>query len=219
MQWQLISDPWHSITETGLRMVLGSLGRPGLTLMVPPQNPIVRQVDPASWRVVGHNEFNGYDEDHFGRTSLHLSFTGYCAPVYQGEHNQDSQAHFLESVVSIYDTGSWVGDIDILKVLSTGALYRLPPKSCDHQCRGNLGQEIVSAESWDEILDSPRESFVVRAHGNWAARLAAVALLGQISPPELLKNGIGVCPRDICWTCFHDSRFRSGSDLRRVYVF
>lgn len=210
-----------------LGSVLGNVGRPGLTLLVPPPSPIMREFDPSSWRLISNDKFNGRDEDHFSKTSLHLSFTNFCIPVYNEIHVQDSQAHFLESVVSVHDAGKWVGDIDILRIMEQDRLSRVdsqedsyhrlhkPAEEGFHEQAGKL----ISAESWHDIFDPPREAFVVRAHGNWVARLALVAILGQSPSPRLSRSNIIICPKAVCWACLARDISVTSSESPPVYIF
>jgi hypothetical protein len=165
---------------------------------------VIRPVDPSSWRVASTTAFNGSQENHFDSTSLHLSFTDYYVPVHlTGQQNQDSQVFYLESYVSVYDCGKWVGDIDVLKAFSSARVSRARSR-----CRHAPGTELeldnsprmISAESWHDILDPPVERFVVRAHGNWVARLAASVMLLQVLPEDDVQ-GVVICPPRCCWHC------------------
>jgi hypothetical protein len=125
-------------------------------MLVPPQNPITRPKDPSSWKVITNCEFNGRAEDHFGKTSLHLSFTEYYVPLYQNaSHGQDNQIFFLESVISVYDSGVWVGDVDILRALEDAQVHRMAILPCNHVDDVQYTTKMISAEGWDDILDPP----------------------------------------------------------------
>lgn len=165
---------------------------------------MIRPVDSSSWRVASTTAFNGSQENHFVSTSLHLSFTEYYVPVHpNSQQNQDSQIFYLESYVSVYDSGKWVGDINIIQALSspnvarTHSICRHAPES---ESRIEIDTGLVSAESWYDILDPPVEKFVVRAHGSWVARLAASAMLIQTLTLDDLE-GVVICPRWWCWSC------------------
>jgi hypothetical protein len=188
---------------------------------------MVSPVDPSSRRVASTTVFNGSQENHFDSTSLHLSFTDYYVPLrLSGQQNQDSQIFFLESYVSVYDSGKWVGDIDILQALSSPNVRR-KRNTCKHtsgiesEVRINT-TGLLSAESWHDILDPPVEPFVVLANGNWVARLAVSAMLLQILPRS--RNGMGfvmICPRWYCWHCkrrFASSAEKGGLGMR-AYIY
>ncbi|KAF7593115.1 hypothetical protein BBP40_011994 [Aspergillus hancockii] len=170
----LTCDPFEKCQAYELRRVLGTVGRPGITLLVPPDTPLVRKADPSSWKILSTNHFNGCAEDHLTRTS---------------DHN----IHFLESVISVYDSGIWVGDIDILKAL--GNLSCIQLLSCKHsQTEKQQGSSSLwFAGTWDDIPGPPKESFIVRANNNWTARLATVAVVFQVHPMKLLRHVLMIC--------------------------
>ena len=184
--------------------MVGNVGKPGITLLIPPLNPMVKSRDPASWRLTSINEFNGAAEDHFAHTSLHLSFTNYYAPLTLAgqQQGQDHHVFFRESVVSVYHSGEWIGDLDILKSLKSRRLRRMPHTRCS--CSNGTRQSVTSVtsvEGWEDMLDPPSEKFVVRASGNWVARLATASMLIQVTPE---KVGIDILPGNIqvCWKCY-----------------
>ncbi|KAJ8067786.1 hypothetical protein OCU04_003384 [Sclerotinia nivalis] len=119
----LVCDPMQQPKPYELKRILGNVGRPGITMLVSPKDCITRSKDPLAWSVVTNHAFNGVAEDHFGKTSLHLSFTEYYVPLIQNVvHGQDNQVFFLESVVSVHDSGAWVGDVNILDALEGGKI-------------------------------------------------------------------------------------------------
>jgi hypothetical protein len=120
---------------------------------------------------------------------------------------------FLEAPVSIHNRGNWVADVDILSLFAGGGLTVLLAT----QCQGHQGlipseiakeivtHELVTIDSWEELLDTPVESAVIRAHGNWQARLAAAALSIQ------LGHETRVVPRIFCWLCYLNKKLSPGS--------
>lgn len=206
-----------------LKRILGNVGRPGVSLLIPPRNPMLRSINPSSWKVISTTLFNGMPEDHFGSTSLHLSFTEYYVPLYQnGEQGQDSQIYFLESVVSVHDSGQWVGDINILEAFENSLVNQLFALSCDHPEQTDQSKHcstMVSAERWDDVLDPPSEAFVIRANGNWIARLATTAMLTQILPKGTTEN-ITICPLRVCWKCNDPRKGESRlPGLAKVFIY
>lgn len=170
-------------------------------MLVPPKDPIVRQIDGASWKVISNTPFDGQQLDCLSKTSLHLSFTDYCVPLYQlTEHGRDHSVFFVESVVSIHDSEAWVGDIDILKALNDSCVSPMRDLVCHHREPGIDHSSMISVDGWPDILDPPPEQFVVRSHGNWVGRLAAASLLSQILPRENFSL-VSVCPDFVCWRC------------------
>ena len=67
-----------------VKRILGNIGRPGISMLIPPQNLILRSPDPAAWDLMGYNSFDGRAENLFKETTLHLSFTGYDVPILDG---------------------------------------------------------------------------------------------------------------------------------------
>ncbi|GME24072.1 hypothetical protein EV356DRAFT_519402 [Neofusicoccum parvum] len=218
---QLACDPWENPAEYELKRVLGNVGRPGITFLVPPKNPIMRKIDPQSWKIVNNASFNFRAENHFHRTSLHLNFTDYYFPIANEQrHGRDSEAFYLEAVVSVHESGEWVGDLDIIKSLNH--LNINITRTTEHFCNNpqdhasapedvqELDSELISAECWDEILDLPkRGGFVVRANDNWSGRLAVTAMLSQLLVgSDRPSKEIVVCPNNFCWRCnpFHQGR-------------
>ncbi|RKL31444.1 hypothetical protein BFJ72_g11078 [Fusarium proliferatum] len=127
----LLCDPAEGALPSEVRRVWGSIGKPGIAMMIPPKEPQIRDVE-RDWRVVSHNTFDGKLEDSFQSTTLHLRFTDYVLPIHVGSHgNRDFEVYFLESVVSIHDHGDWVADLDILGQLNN-PLLRILGKSCLH---------------------------------------------------------------------------------------
>lgn len=175
---------------------------------------MIRPVDDSSWRVASTTVFNGSQENHFDSTSLHLSFTEYYVPMHvTGQQNQDGQIFFLESYVSVHDSGKWVGDINILDAVSSPIIKRRVVK-CRHgpgkEAEFTIQPELISVESWHDILDPPVESIVVRANGNRVARLAVSAMLPQILNRSSFRDVV-ICPQWCCWCC-HDKEFPSPAE-------
>lgn len=232
---QLLSDPHRTCRPYDLQHILGNVGRAGIILLVPPMDPMVREVDVGSWRVANYEPFDGAAQNSFSSTSLHLSFTEGCTPVHDGVSRwgrQDSQVFLLESVVSVFDGGEWVADLDVIGTLQNPMVRRVPTSSavgmdCRHRDGGAVvkpAREYTSLDSWNEVLDLPREPVVIRANGNWSARLALLAVLvhrlrvdrryktggnsraaggaGEAGCQNVpLKTYITICPREVCWAC------------------
>ncbi|KAF5552211.1 hypothetical protein FNAPI_7126 [Fusarium napiforme] len=162
----LIHDPGEKVSH--LTRILGNIGRPGLTLLIAPANPMLAPLDEGVWRISNLNRFNGKAEDTLSTTSLHLSFTDWTQPLSSrgASGSRDVQCALMEAVVSIKDSGQWVGDVDILKALESDMIHmaRLDP-FCSH-ARGTLPQNHMhSIECWDELRDCPEEQLVIRASG------------------------------------------------------
>ena len=103
-----------------LRRVIGDIGRVGITMLIPPANPLVRSIGAESWNVLNNSEFDGILEDSFPTTTIHLSFTKYTDYGAQNE-----VVFMLESIVSIHGCGKWVADLDILRSLKCTMLNKM----------------------------------------------------------------------------------------------
>jgi len=171
-------------------------------LISPADSLMVRDIDSSSWQVSSFLEFDGIPEDCFTGTSLHLSFTDYHIPIFQtnSRGQKDSQISIWEAVISIRDSGVWVADVDILRALSDGPIYRIQPqKECNHPKDSVPSKPLLSVGCWNDVLDHQDGRLVVKAHGNWIARLAATVLLAQNSKRPATR--ISICPPHVCWMC------------------
>ena len=130
---------------------------------------------------------------------MHLSFTRYKLPVSVASHGDQSvEAHFIESLVSVFDRNEWVADLDILGALRSPNLHILRRQvECDHKDPKHLPFRLTSIDSWSEFLDQSDSAAIFRANKNWLARLAAVVLNVQRGQKTVLFAGEG----DICWSC------------------
>ena len=174
----ILVDPSYPDINSPVRRIIGNIGKPGLVILIPPQTPEVRERSLGDWRVVNHAPFDGKYENNFGSTSLNLAFTGHTLPINVGERGSlTHEAHLVETVISVHDAGEWVADLDVLKAIShykhgwtdhthTDTEISLPP--------------LVSIDNWQEILDNPESSAVVRVCGNEQARLAIATVASQL---------------------------------------
>ena len=197
----LTCDPYKSPEGFEICRALGNVGKAGVSLLIPPPRPRIRQHKNDEWNVINHDTWNGKSQNSFDNTSLHLSLTEYRVP-YTTEHEgaRDIQAFFQEAVISVYDGGVWIGDIDILKSLSKSQpdLLRVS-QQCPHgaheislivnrdgavtQAPRKASTELItitSIDNWSELLDTPKNPVVVRSHENWLGRLAAASLSSQL---------------------------------------
>ena len=202
----LLCDPSEEPEAYELKRVTGNIGRAGVAFMIPPMNPQIKKPSSGNWRVINHHHFDGKARDSFQSTSLHLSFTGYEQPVVGDiEHGaRDVEAHFLETVVSVHDRGQWIGDLDILQTLADHSSFQrfVPVPNCGHAAQILPPFKLCSIDNWDELLDKPEDGQgIVRANGNWLARLASASLSVQ--------SDLFTCVfRDkICWECYRQLDF------------
>lgn len=99
-------------------------------MLISPQSPMIRDIEPGSCKLINNTKFNNLEEDHFGRTSLHLSFTDYYRPLdlsLRGE--QDIRVGLLECIISVHDAGKWVADVDILAAVQSAKIDRISDQS------------------------------------------------------------------------------------------
>ena len=114
----LLCDPFQVPAGFEMKRIIGNIGRAGIAMLIPPQCPRLRTPNPASWKVVAHEDFNGQRFDGFAQTSVHLSFSGWDQGVGLQDYGLcDTPVFLLESVISVHDRGKWVADVDILAAL------------------------------------------------------------------------------------------------------
>lgn len=214
----LLQDPSVAASSSGeITRILGNLNRPGIVVLVPPIAPLIRKCNPSAWRVIAHTPFDGKPIDSFPHTSLHLSFTQYDMPLIIRTGTVDTEVTVVESLVSVYDRQKWTGDIDVVNHNSNpifndrfGAIYvygvYTPMSACRHAPSSStlssaafimrLGtahcRQLISIDSWDELLDPPgnlgsQTIGVLRAAGNWQAKLAAFTVCMQLGYRTFLK--------------------------------
>ncbi|XDG08355.1 hypothetical protein ABKA04_007970 [Annulohypoxylon sp. FPYF3050] len=193
-------DPFDAQSEKGLRGIVGNVGRPGVSMLIPPANPSISKASLDSWKLINHDKFDGKCSDSFNRTSVHLSFTGYeqsiASSILHGA--QDSVACYLETAVSVFDESKWIGDLDIFSALHRGNIIILPKApQCNHAVPdSHQSYSWVSINSWDELLEMPdRRNNIVTAHCNSLSRLAAAVMCVQKYGADIKCH---VLPPDIC---------------------
>ncbi|CAN9466789.1 unnamed protein product [Alternaria alternata] len=197
---RMLEDPTKLGSKHLIKRLTGNIGRPGFALLIPPNDPRMQKYDFNKY-VVEYEPFNGDLVDSFSATSLHLSLTGYELPLdVEPRGNRDSEAYFVETNVSVYDGGEWVGDVDIMRA------QRIWPRfgDCHHNAeqrkqRNHLPNNMQAVNSWRAFLDAPVGAGVLRAFGNPMARLAAATLAMQKG------YNFHILGPDPCWTCVqHD---------------
>lgn len=200
----LISDPWDTSTGDALmKRVVGNVGRAGVAFIVPPTNPMILEMDIDHWYQINHSEFDGKVSNYFDKTALQLSFTEAIFPIDVGSvGGRDIEAYFMEALISVYDGGKWIADLDILNALGSTLFLRL--YCCGEVERGawrtsNGASQIaklLSIDSFAELLmPLPEGTGIVRAHKNWQARLATAVLCIAKGHRTM------ILPREFCWGC------------------
>ncbi|KAF2800371.1 hypothetical protein K505DRAFT_263875 [Melanomma pulvis-pyrius CBS 109.77] len=207
----VLSDPFTRVPEYAMKSITGNISRPGISILVPPFKPRIRELS-DSYNLVIHEAYDFKREDNFRETSLHLSFTDWALPLAtEGSRMIDHDAQVVEAVISIRDRGRWVADIDILEV-DFQDMIRFKPVTC---CKGDHDQnhdfDYTSIDSWEELLDEPSTVGIFRAHGNWAARLAAVSILSR---SEAGGHNFGVLgPEPFCLQCLEEEFEKPGWNM------
>lgn len=203
----LFCDPYNYSPRQPLRHVIGTVGGPGLACLLSPRDTLLREPDLETWKLIDHSKFDGKFDNSFTSTSLHLSLTGYEQPLNFRVHGgRDREAFYLEAAVSAYDNGTWVADLDLHHLLQIKGPH--PEFQCPHEAEAReyakFFPTLVSVDNWYEFLDPPASPAIIRARGNWAARLAFAAI--RLSQP---KNLIIESER-ICWACAKERYESSG---------
>jgi hypothetical protein len=216
----LACDPSERPRENEIKHITGNIGRPGVSIMIPPAAPKVRKLEENVWRLISHSPVEKRSEfgDSYKRTSLQLSFTRYDVPVGVRSHGlQDIEARFIETLVSIFDGDEWIADVDVLKALESKRLIRVEEplkrnkgqtpsqKHCfncrhvQHSTNHNVppSMNLALIDSWFELLDKCSNPALLRAEGNKHARLAAAVLSLQLGHTPLLFKD----KSSICWQC------------------
>ncbi|KAL6815193.1 hypothetical protein J3E69DRAFT_359013 [Trichoderma sp. SZMC 28015] len=200
----LLADPHDVPIETEIKRVLGNIGKPGVSLLVPPPEPRIREINTDEWNLLNHNSFSGEVENSFQKTSMHLSLTQYQQGLLnqtKNEHHIDSNTVLHEALVQIFDSSKWVGDLDVLSTLNSSLISRVHCNCSGdtHSSLNTLQQSfrMITVDNWEELMIPPLDPAisVVRTAGNWIGRLAAVGIsirMGRLTV---------VLPSKRCWQC------------------
>ncbi|MCJ1384787.1 hypothetical protein MMC17_007905 [Xylographa soralifera] len=194
----VLSDPFQTVASNDVRRIIGNIGHPGICMLIAAKEPKIRPLS-ENYNVVTHAPYDWKRENNFRGTSLHLSFTDWTLPLEtDGMRTIDRDVQLVESIISVMDRGQWVADLDILSV-DFASLNRLELTGLCHGSHSDIpAHEYTSLDSWEELLDGPESVGIFRAHGNWAARLAAVTIMVG----KGLAHCVAVCsPGKICLKC------------------
>ena len=221
----LLNDPTSIYDE--IRCLVGNVGKPGIALLLSPRDPIVKTSDAEVWEMINHEEFDGRWEDNFKSTSLHLKLTGYELPINVGQHGSRYQeVLFAETIVSAHSRGQWVADINVLSLYAGGSTrscwvlnwleQRLLPVSCHHDDISKNDHTdfglLTSIDNWPELLDRPPNTSIIRAKGNWDARLALTAVMRIKQEDVIIASG------DVCWACVKAAAGALNLDLQQLLI-
>lgn len=73
----LLQDPCKDVHCSEIERITGNLGRPGISMLVPPKDPKILPLSDDCWIHINHNVFSGKRENCYPNSTLHLTFTGY----------------------------------------------------------------------------------------------------------------------------------------------
>lgn len=196
----LLQDPAASGSDGDsclVRRYTGSIGRAGMAFLVPPKEPEIRSYDHVDeWYRCDHKQFDGVMEDNFTSTSLHLSFSQASQAInIEFSGGRDVEAYFLETLISVYDKEAWVAELDVLEAVKSQGLVREFLKGDPCTCSATGEYSLIAIDSYAEMLIPPRNWGVIRAEGNWQARLAAASICLAAGYKVVLK------PKNTCWVC------------------
>ncbi|KAE8383061.1 hypothetical protein BDV26DRAFT_180354 [Aspergillus bertholletiae] len=99
----ILCDPGEDAKPHEIQRLVASIGKSGVSMLIPPMNRKLRQAEFDTWQLIDHVAFNGSAEDHFDNTSIQLSFTRYESPVpgavFHGA--QDVEANYVETLAGV----------------------------------------------------------------------------------------------------------------------
>ncbi|KAH6662832.1 hypothetical protein B0J14DRAFT_282630 [Halenospora varia] len=220
----LICDPDGTPPKSEIRRIIGNVGLPGIAMLVPPSNQLVRKANISQYMIVRHDDYDETLTDEFSETQMELSFSGYDQSINIGSHGaRDDVAFFLEALIRVHDAGKWVADIDVLSALDS-PLFRRCSCKCDkivpafsgfakpmasfgttvadddsahapEPLAKNSPPQLIAIDNWEELLQRPPAASIVRAHHNWLARLATTSFCVNRGYPTY------VLPEKVCWNC------------------
>lgn len=194
----LLNDPSEWRKEVQVDRVVGNIGRAGIAMLIPPQDPRIRKPQLENWELISHAPFDGQCADSFQNTTLHLSFTQYTTPCNIGTHGaQDIEAFFIESHISVHDREKWVADLDVIGMFRNPKFGKIDDHfdGCEHTLDTLPKQELIAVDNWEELLDRERAPVVIRASRNPVARLATAVISVKQGHRTVLVT------EKVCWLC------------------
>jgi len=105
--FSLLCDPSEEPSRSEVIRVIGNIGRPGLAMLIVPESPMTKDAELGDCNVITHTTFKEEVFDEFKFTSMHLSFTGYMAPLSfeESQEVQEVESYLLEGVILVYHGG------------------------------------------------------------------------------------------------------------------
>lgn len=212
----ILTDPAENM-KSRITRLRGNIGRAGIALLLPPDEPQIRRIDAGDWRFLNHDKYDGTRADSFEDTSLHASFTGFMLPFDTGSRGmRDIDVYFLETVISVRDKARWIGDLKPLPIFSNPSFRVIhgDNPTCEHMQKDYVAfeQKLTSTDSWYDFSTRPEGPIVFRANDNWMARLAAASMSIQQGHLTLVFG------HNACWTCARIERQRLAHVAKPILI-
>jgi len=195
----LLLDPQELAYSGDIKRVLGNIGKPGMAFLVPPVDPLIKEVKMSDWSRIDRDDFDGEMRDSFESTSLHLSFTGANTPVNLGfSGGQDIDVYMQETVISVRDSGDWIADLDVFNIFRSVKLRRMGDCPDHNHDSERTAYGVTAIDNWYGLIDAPEAPLsIVRAYKNWQARLAATTISIALGYETVVLSD------KPCWCCFN----------------
>jgi hypothetical protein len=194
-----LRDPSEDQDSGRVVHTIGNVGKPGMSFLISPKAPLIREPERDKWQLVRHASFDGKLEPNLTETTLHLSFTGYEFPLRTSDHGAfDKEASFVEAAVRAFERSEWVADVDLVGAFRRSKQLSMRLGLCNHSEKEQQNYQdlnLTSVDCWTELLDAPMTGFVVRAKGDWLSRLAVFAVSMQTERPLVVAS------EHVCWSC------------------
>jgi len=194
-----LRDPSENQNSGRVVHTIGNVGKPGMSFLISPKAPLIREPERNKWQLVRHAPFDGKLESNLTETTLHLSFTGYEFPLRTSDHGAfDKEASFVEAAVRAFERSEWVADVDLVGAFRRSKQLSMRLGLCNHSEEEQQKYQdlnLTSVDCWTELLDAPMTGFVVRAKGDWLSRLAVFAVSMQTERPLVIAS------EHVCWSC------------------
>jgi hypothetical protein len=139
------------------------------------------------------------------------SRTGFCHWTLEVADSSTKKST-SSNLISVREDGVWIADLDILGIEEENLSIMTAKQLCPGHDETALVVDYTSIDSWGELLDGPISVGILRARGNWAARLAAVSILCQ----QGKGHAVGLLDRKgFCLKCLEASITVPRDEFRR----
>ncbi len=139
----------------------------------------------------------------------------------RGEIDKDIHIRVVETIISVFEKGEWVADLDVLALYEpTLSSYRFVDRFTDLSCNcGNTDrrkqlQRLTSIDNWAELINAPNDlgdehAGVVRAGKNPLTRLATACVAVQKGLRTVILQ------QEVCWAHSCEIQWRNSSKPSR----